>query len=128
MSEYTPGIYEVISDVKIRREPRIAEYMDSGKLVTNQVGLLKTGTMRAVFGIVTQKDNSVWGRVSSYDSAGISEYACIKHLNREYMRFVEPLKPAPESPPSGSGAVMAILQEIRADVKTIMQKLGISTE
>jgi hypothetical protein len=91
--EYQPGIYEVISDVKIRREPRIVE----GN-VTNQVGLLKAGTRREVYSILTVKDNTFWGRVSGPDAAGISQWACIKGLNRTYMRFVEPLPSEPGSP------------------------------
>lgn len=82
-----PGIYEVISDVKIRREPRIVE----GRF-TNQVGLLKTGTQRKVYSIMTQKDNSTWGRVSQSDAAGIAEWACIEGLNRVFMRFIKPLE------------------------------------
>ncbi len=90
MNDYQPGIYEVISDVKIRRTPAIIEGIH-----TNQVGLLKVGTRRAIYSILTVKDNTTWGRVSLYDSAGISEWVCIKSLNREYMKFIEPLENNP---------------------------------
>lgn len=81
------GIYEVISDVKIRREPRIVE----GN-TTNQVGLIKAGTHRRVFSVLTTKDNTTWGRVSFADAAGISEWVCIQGLNRVYMKLIEPDK------------------------------------
>ena len=65
--EYIPGIYVVQSEtLLIRREPRIT--------TSNQVGKLTAGTKRAVYVInVNDKDNSVWGRVSLYDSSGIAE-------------------------------------------------------
>jgi len=78
------GIYECISEVKIRREPRIVESP------TNQVGLLKVGTQRRVFSVVTQKNNVSWGRVSAPDAAGISQWVCIQGLNRTYMKLIQP--------------------------------------
>ena len=47
------GIYEVISDVKIRREPHIVE-----GTTTNSVGLLKVGTQRGIYDTIVQSDNS----------------------------------------------------------------------
>lgn len=124
-NEYTPGIYEVISDVKIRREPRIVEFKDEhGRVITNQVGFLKVGMQRAVYSIITIKDNTTWGRVSFYDSAEIAQFVCIKGLNREYMRFMEPLRDMPpESLPVGTGAIMAALQDIREQIKRVHEKL-----
>lgn len=91
------GIYEVISDVKIRREPDIVEVFKDGKLITNQVGFLKVGTHREVYSVLTKKDNTTWGRISESDAAGIAEWACIKGLNRTYMKFIKPLENPPVS-------------------------------
>ena len=105
MTDYIPGIYVVRTEtLSIRREPRIVEYTDpkTKKFVTNAVGKLTFGTQRAVYLIeVSDTDNSVWGRVSLYDSAGIAEWCCIKNSNREFMKFEEPLEhnPIPEVPP-----------------------------
>ena len=87
MSE--PGEYEVISDVKIRREPQIVERYENGKLVTNQVGLLRVGTKRIVYSTLTKKDNTTWGRISEHDAAGIAEWVCIQGLNRTYMKLLK---------------------------------------
>lgn len=119
--EYTPGIYEVISNVAIRREPRIVEYKDSkGTLVTNQVGRLAVGTKRAVYSVIVQKDNTSWGRVSFHDSAGIAEWACIKGLNREYMKFVEPLKDAPAEP-----NLQAQIDDLKIRIRRLEQIAGL---
>lgn len=96
--DYIPGIYEVISDVKIRREPRIVDYSLGGKPVTNQVGLLKAGTKRAVYDTYTDNKNMTWGRLSLHDSAGSAEWSCIKESNREFMKFIEPLNNPPPIP------------------------------
>ena len=97
MTDYIPGIYVVQSEtLTIRREPRIT--------TTNIVGRLSSGTQRAVYLIkVNDTDNSVWVRVSLYDSAGIAEWCCIKNINREFMKFESPLdiaySPIPSTPP-----------------------------
>ena len=83
------GEYEVISDVKIRREPQIVERYENGKLITNQVGLLKVGTKRIVYSTLTKKDNTTWGRISEHDAAGIAEWVCIQGLNRTYMKLLK---------------------------------------
>lgn len=84
-------IYEVISDVTIRREPRIVEYQDPAtkKLITNAVGKLTIGTQREVYSTTVDKNNVLWGRVSESDAAGISEWVCIKGLNRTFMKIVD---------------------------------------
>jgi hypothetical protein len=94
------GIYQVTSDVFIRREPRIVEYQDTAtkKPISNVVGKLTIGTMRAIYDITTDKENATWGRVSFFDSAGIAEWVCIKNINRTFMKFIEPLKDAGQSP------------------------------
>lgn len=85
----TPGMYEVVSNVAIRREPRVIEYRDGdNKLVSNQVGVLTVGTHRKVYSVVTNKDNSTWGRVSEADAAGIAQWVCIQGLNRTYMKQI----------------------------------------
>ena len=81
MSEYI-----TISKVKIRREPKIVEYYEGKKFITNQVGLLDIGTRRTVYRTVTDAMNVTWGQISEPDAAGISLWVCIKGLNREYMR------------------------------------------
>jgi len=80
---FQPGLYEAIANVFIRREPRIVE----GN-TTNRVGKLTTGTQRQVHSIVTNPDNTTWGRISEADSAGIAEWVCIQGLNRSYMKPV----------------------------------------
>lgn len=107
MSDLTPGVYESISDVNIRREPRIAEYKIGGVWVTNQVGRISAGTRRMIDSFVINKDNSIWGRVSDADSAGISEWICIKNINRVFMKPVD-------------GAVVG---QPPADVTTRLEKL-----
>lgn len=79
------GIYSCVSEVFIRREPRIVETTKSN----NRVGKLEPGTQRQVYETQTNADNSTWGRVSEPDAAGISQWVCIKGLNREYMRLVK---------------------------------------
>jgi hypothetical protein len=93
------GIYQVTSDVFIRREPRIVEYQNPAtkKPVSNVVGKLTIGTMRAVYDITTDKENATWGRVSFFDSAGIAEWVCIKNINRTFMKFTEPLENEPQN-------------------------------
>ena len=83
--------YIVISKVKIRREPKIVEYHEDKKFITNQVGLLDIGTKRTVYETITDAMNVTWGRVSESDAAGISQWVCIKGLNREYMKLVQPI-------------------------------------
>lgn len=80
------GLYKCVSKVTIRREPRIIENTKG----TNQVGMLDVGTQRKVYEIVTQSDNSIWGRISQPDAAGISQWVCIQGLNRTYMELVYP--------------------------------------
>lgn len=124
--ESEPGIYEVISKVAIRREPRIVEYIDpkTKKLVTNQVGLLSVGQKRAVYGILTAKDNTTWGRVSFHDSAGIAEWVCIQGINRGYMKFLEPLKDAP-APVDGIAKLEALIVALEKRVKSLEQIAGL---
>lgn len=84
-------IYEVISDVTIRREPRVVEYQDpkTKQFITNAVGKLTVGTHREVYSTATDKNNATWGRISESDAAGISEWVCIKGLNRTFMKPLE---------------------------------------
>jgi len=84
MSDYKLGIYEAITRVRIRREPRI--------IPTNIVGVLDIGTQRQIFSIVTDGKNYTWGRISEADSAGIAQWTCIKGLNRTYMKLIEPMR------------------------------------
>ena len=84
MSDYQLGIYEATTRVRIRREPRI--------IPTNIVGVLDIGTQRQIFSIVTDENNYTWGRISEADSAGIAQWACIKGLNRTYMKLIEPVR------------------------------------
>jgi hypothetical protein len=121
MSEFTPGIYEVVSSVvAIRRQPRIVEYQDpKGKLVTNQVGRLSAGTKRAVYDIYTDDNNFTWGRVSAHDSAGIAEWTCIKGLNREYMKFLEPLKQHEPPPRTDLDTLFERIKKLEARVRVL---------
>jgi len=82
-------IYEAISKVNIRREPRVVEYFENSKPVSNKVGQLDVGTQREVYSVVTNPDNTTWGRISEADSAGISEWVCIRGLNRTYMKLAD---------------------------------------
>jgi len=83
-------MYEVISDVTIRREPRVVEYKDTtnGKFVTNAVGKLTVGTQREVYSVTVDKDNAMWGRISESDALGISQWVCIKNINRTFMKLL----------------------------------------
>jgi hypothetical protein len=85
---YQPGLYECVSDVFIRREPRIVEGNKH-----NRAGKLTVGTQRQIHSIVTNSDNTTWGRVSEADSAGIAEWVCVQGLNRVYMKPVESHEP-----------------------------------
>lgn len=89
MTNIVSGEYEVISDVKIRREPQIVERYENGKLVSNQVGFLKVGTKKIVYSVLTKKDNTTWGRISEHDAAGIAEWVCIQGLNRTYLKLLK---------------------------------------
>jgi hypothetical protein len=84
-----PGLYEAIANVFIRREPRIVE-----GTTNNRVGKLTVGTQRQVHSVVTNPDNTTWGRISEADSAGIAEWVCIQGLNRSYMKVVEGSEPS----------------------------------
>lgn len=88
-----PGLYECISEVFIRREPRVIDNV----LGHNRVGKLTVGTQRQVYDVITNKDNTTWGRISEPDSAGISQWVCIKGLNRTYMKLVEDNNPEIET-------------------------------
>jgi hypothetical protein len=81
IEEMQPGLYEVISPVRIRREPRI--------LPENVVGLLSVGMQRTIYSVITENDNSTWGRISFADSAGAAQWICMKTLNREFVKFVD---------------------------------------
>lgn len=78
MSEFTPGTYETISRVNIRREPRI--------LPGNVVGVLNTGVKREVFSVQTDEDNQTWGRISESDAAGVAQWICLQTINRQYAK------------------------------------------
>jgi len=78
-------VYEVISKVTIRREPRITP--------TNTRGMLDVGTKRIVYSTVTDGSNATWGRISESDAAGIAQWVCIKGVNRTYMKLIEQEKP-----------------------------------
>lgn len=93
-TKYAPGLYEIVSKVKIRREPRIVEYYnEEKKYITNQVGTLNVGTQREVYEVFTDSFNSTWGRVSEPDATGNSQWICIRGLNREYARMSAPSQP-----------------------------------
>jgi hypothetical protein len=81
MDAFTPGDYEVISTVTIRREPRI--------LPSNAVGGLSVGTRRTVYSVITDKDNATWGRISESDAAGIAQWICLQSLNRKYAQKID---------------------------------------
>lgn len=89
MSILPIGIYEAVSDVNIRREPRIVEYKLGKNFITNRVGNIGVGTQRMVYSLITNKANETWGRVSEADSAGVAEWICIQNTNRVFMRPVE---------------------------------------
>lgn len=115
--DHEPGIYEVTSQVTIRRQPVITEYTDpkTHKYVTNQVGSLNVGTKRAIYSVQVQKDNSVWGRVSEADSAGIAQWVCIENINRIFMKFVEPLV----KPSDGFERLEAELEALKLRVEAL---------
>ena len=77
---YEPGTYEAISNVNIRRQPRVTP--------ENWMGRIEKGTQREIYSIITNDDNTTWGRISEADGAGISQWICIKGLNRTYMQLV----------------------------------------
>lgn len=76
--------YTVISQVYIRREPKIVEVKQGKRIITNIVGSLNVGTSVLVFEKVT--DKATWGRVSEPDSAGIANWVCIRTLNRAFLK------------------------------------------
>ncbi len=88
---FEPGLYEAATNVFIRREPRIVEGIKH-----NRVGKLTTGTQRQIHSVVTNKDNTTWGRISEADSAGIAEWVCIQGLNRTFMKRIDKSDPAPD--------------------------------
>ena len=109
MPNLATGIYEAQTDVNIRREPRIVEYKIGKNFITNRVGGISVGTQRMIYSLVTNKDNSTWGRVSQSDSAGIAEWICIQNMNRVFMLPVD----GPGDvvvPPSGLEARVASLE------------------
>jgi hypothetical protein len=81
---FEPGMYEAVTNVNLRREPRIVENADGN----NRVGRLTIGTRREIFETVTDEDNMTWGRVSDFDSAGKAQWVCIVGLNRIYMQRI----------------------------------------
>lgn len=83
---FDPGIYEVISSLTIRREPRITS--------SNRAGSLTIGTRRQVYSVVTNPDNSTWGRISEPDAAGIALWMCLQNINRTFARHISD-PPAP---------------------------------
>lgn len=111
MPNPTIGIYEAVGDiVNIRREPRIVEYKVGKNFFTNRVGQINAGTQKRIFSIVTNKDNSTWGRVSESDSAGIAEWICIRNTNRVFMVPVDGQTPEVVIPPVGLEARVAALE------------------
>lgn len=78
---FEPGLYEVISNVNIRREPRI--------LPENIVGKLTIGKQRTIYSVITDEHNYTWGRISFADAAGVSEWVCMKDINREFVKLVK---------------------------------------
>jgi hypothetical protein len=113
--DFEPGIYECVSTVKIRREPKVIDYP-----TTNKVGELQPGTQREIYSVLTLKDNTSWGRVSSPDAAGVSEWVCIKGLNREFMKFVK----ATTAPGIGDlGTVLMKLDNLETDLQQVKSKL-----
>ena len=57
---FQTGLYEVISPVTIRREPRIVEYKNLlGKWIVNSVGLLGIGTQKRVFSVDRQRESKL---------------------------------------------------------------------
>ncbi|MDD2921475.1 MAG: hypothetical protein PHQ36_04245 [Anaerolineales bacterium] len=91
-----PGLYEIISKVTIRREPRIVEFKHPIlKWVSNSVGTLELGDQREVYSIVTDKTNNTWGRISESDASGKALWICLQGLNRSYAKPVNPEKSAP---------------------------------
>ncbi len=80
MGEFTRGLYEVMTTLNIRREPRL--------LPANIVGRLTIGTQRQVYSVMTDANNTTWGRISETDSAGIAQWVCMKDINRQYVKSV----------------------------------------
>lgn len=74
--EYIPGEYEIVSNVLIRREPRI--------IAGNVVGALNVGTQRQIYSTFTDTRNYTWGRISEADAAGIAEWICLRGTNRTF--------------------------------------------
>lgn len=81
-------LYEAISEVNIRKEPKIVEIKVGKNFVTNRVGSLNTGTQREIFSFFTDSNNDTWGRVSQADATGIAEWVCIQNTNRTFMKPV----------------------------------------
>ncbi len=116
------GIYEVISPVDIRREPRIVEYQDpkTKKFVTNKVGLLTPGTQRMIYSVLTDEHGASWGRVSAADSAGIAEWACIQNINRVFLKYI------PNDAPPGNLELRVIELERKLDIdETLLAKIAV---
>ena len=85
------GMYTAKKTVNIRREPRIVENV----LGNNRAGQLLVGTQRMIYQIVTNKDNSTWGRVSESDASGIALWVCIQNTNTVFMEPVNEYIPVP---------------------------------
>ena len=108
MSNLAEGVYEAISDVNIRREPRIVEYKVGKNFITNRVGGISAGTQRMIHSLVTNSKGETWGRVSESDSAGIAQWICIQNPNRVFMKPVD--QPQVEVPASGLESRVAALE------------------
>ena len=81
---FEPGIYEVMSTVNVRKEPRVTW--------TNKVGQKSAGTRVQVYSVQTNNDNSTWGRISEPDAAGVALWCCIQEVNRQFLKFVKPVE------------------------------------
>lgn len=102
--------YTALQLVNIRREPRITG--------SNKVGQLSAGHQRVVFETLTDKSNQTWGRISEPDSAGVSNWVCIRGLNREYMRVTE----TPATPPASALGLEARIASLEARVARLEAK------
>ena len=89
MPNLTDGMYEAVSNVNIRREPRIVEYKLGKNFVTNRIGGIGAGTQRMIYSLLTNKANETWGRISEADSTGIAGWVCIQNINRVFMKPVD---------------------------------------
>lgn len=108
---FKPGTYKVISAVRIRKEPRVVEWLDEKKQVkTNQIGSMPFGRIVKVIDVVTDSANQSWGQVTDADATGTAGWICLKSINRTLVELI-----AEEQPGNG---ILARLEKLEAWAKT----------